>query len=161
MTMSRIVLTVLFAWFAIAPALCAEPLVHNALLLAARKALPEEISASDIGRGLSAGLWNPNGTAVAASFARPKSSLIFAFLRQPDGNFLAVDVSRVEGANLGKLGTAGRAGFERCETMPVKWLPRDDGLFQVVMRTRAWKAGQRHTASEPLVVKPDGTPVWR
>jgi hypothetical protein len=38
---------------------------------------------------------------------------------------------------------------------------RDDGLFQVIMRTRAWKSGKRYTVSEPLVIRADGTPLYR
>jgi len=74
---------------------------------------------------------------------------------------LAVEASGVEGGNFGKLGIAGRSGYDRFETTPTQWLQREDGWFQDVMRTRAWKAGKRYTVSEKLLIKPDGTVLWR
>ena len=70
-----------------------------------------------------------------------------------------IDVSGMEGANLGLIGPDRR--YDRVETTPLKWLHRDDGLFQIQMRTRAWKSGQRYTAAGTLVIKPDGTCVWQ
>ena len=140
-------------------ALASESDFQEALLVAARKALPKEISTNEVVRVLQAGLWNSNRTAVAVSVPSPKATVVFVFLRQTSGTWLAVDASGVEGGNFGKLG--GRSGYERFETKPVEWLGRDDGLFQVVMRTRAWKAGQRFTVSEALAIKPDGTVLWR
>lgn len=134
--------------------------IDDALLTAAGKALPEKISTDEITRTLKSGLWNPDKTAIAIALNGPKSSLIYVFLRQADGDYIAVDVSRVESANFGKLGT-GRTLYEKFETVPTECLHRDDGLFQVVMRTRAWSAGQRYTVSEPLVIRADGTPLWR
>ncbi len=139
----------------------ADSHLDDALLLAARKALSKEVSTNDIGSALKSGLWNTNRTAIAVSFPRPKASVIFVFLRQTDGSYLAADASGVEGGNFGKLGIAGRAGYDRFETTPIRWLHREDGWFQVVMRTRAWKAGQRYTVSEPLLIKPDGTVLYR
>jgi hypothetical protein len=134
---------------------------NDALLTAARKALPEEIAMNEMVKGFQAGLWNSNRTAVAVAFAKPKASLILIFLRQTDGAYIAADASGVEEGNLGKLGIAGRSGYDRLETKPLRWVSRDDGLLQVIMRTRAWRGGQRHTVSEPLLIKPDGTVLWR
>jgi hypothetical protein len=110
---------------------------------------------------LGTGLWNSNRTAIAIGIPKPKASLVFVFLRQTGGKYLAADCSGVEGGNFGKLGIAGRAAYGRFETTPVEWLHRDDGMFQVVMRTRAWKSGKRYTVTEPLVVTADGTPLYR
>jgi hypothetical protein len=139
----------------------AQPRLDDGLIVAARKALPQDISTNVIVRALGTGLWNSNKTAVAIVITKPKASLIFVLLRQTSGKYLAVDVGAVEGGNFGKLGTAGRAGYDRFETTPVEWLYRDDGMFQVVMRTRAWKLGKRYTVLEPLIIRPDGTPLWR
>jgi hypothetical protein len=139
----------------------ARPPVDDGLLIAARKALPQNISTNEIVRALGTGLWNSNRTAVAIAIAKPKASVLFVFLRQPGAKYLAVDVSGMEGANFGYLGTAGRAGYDRFETTPLKWLHRDDALFQVQMRTRAWKLGQRYTAAGTLIIKPDGTCLWQ
>ena len=55
----------------------------------------------------------------------------------------------------------GNTYMKRFETTPVAWLHRDDGLLGVSMRTRAWRSGQRYTVSEPLLIRPDGTVLWR
>jgi hypothetical protein len=159
--MFRAILSIITLALAAAPGTrAAEPRTDNALLAAARKALPQGISTGTMARALQGGLWKADRKAVAISLARPKGSVIFVFLRQPNGTYLAVDASGVEGGNFGKLGR-GRGDYERFATKPVQWLSRDDGLFQVVMRTRAWRAGRRYTVSEPLVIKPDGTVLWR
>jgi len=140
----------------------AQPRIDDALIVAARKALPQDLSTHDIVRVLRGGLWTTNGTALAIALARPKASVLFVFLRQAAGQYLAVDVSGMEGCNFGFLGTR-REDYDRFETTPVEWLRRDDGLFQVRMRTRAWKGGQRYTASGggTCVIRPDGTTIWQ
>lgn len=152
---------ILFALIAAASA--GEPQVDTALLAAAQKAMPREVTTNELVSVLQAGLWNSNRTAVAVSIAQPHptSSLVFLFLRQKDGTYLAVDARGVEGGNLGKLGIARRAGYIRFETTPTEWLHREDGRLQVVMRTRAWKDGKRYTASEPLLIGRNGTILWR
>ena len=152
---------ILFALIAAASA--GEPQVDTALLAAAQKAMPRGVTTNELVSVLQAGLWNSNRTAVAVSIAQPhsKSSLVFVFLHQNNGTYLAVDARGVEGGNLGKLGIARRAGYVRFETTPTEWLHREDGRLQVVMRTRAWKDGKRYTVSEPLLIGRNGTVLWR
>ena len=119
-----------------------------------------DVTDAEISQAAGKALWNTNKTAVALAVPRPKATRVLVFLRQPSGSFLTVDVSAVESGNFGKLGRS-RSEYTRFETAPIRWLPRDDGFFQVVMRTRAWAGRQRYTVSEPLVIKADGTPVWR
>lgn len=138
-----------------------EPSVDDALFAASRKSLPSDLSTSEIARVLSVGLWNPEKTAVAVSFARPEASLVLVFIRRGPDKYQAVDVSGVEGGNFGKLGIGGRKGYERFETTPVRWMHRDDGLYYVEIRTRAWKSGRRYTVSEPMLISTNGTPLWR
>lgn len=130
--------------------------VEDELLASARKALPQ-ISTNDVLRAIGHGLWNSNKTAVAIAIPKPgpKASFLFVFLRRGHGDYLAVDVSTMEGANLGYIGPDRH--YERVETAPLKWLDRDDGLFQIQMRTRAWSSGRRYTASGTLLIKSDGT----
>ncbi len=155
------VVLLLFVMFVAAGASAAGSDANDALLRAASKSLPRGISTNEIANAFANGLWNSNRTAVAVAFPRPKASVVFVFLRQTNGTYLAADASGVEGGNFGKLGIAGRKGYDRFETMPVRWMHREDGWFQVVMRTRAWKAGQRYTVSEPLLIKPNGTVLYR
>ena len=161
--MKSVVPLILFSIFVTASALAAEPRVPETLLASARNAFPQDITTNGMLRVLQAGLWNSNRTAFAVSFPRPrpKASVIFVFLQQTNDTYLAVDASGVEGGNLGVLGSRGRKDYERFETTPVKWLHRDDGRFQVVMRTRAWRAGKHYTVSENLLVSQGGTVLWR
>lgn len=160
--MMRLICGVL-AFLAIATNLgFAQVLVDSALFTNAQKALPVGVSTNEIAKALNAGLWNTNRTAVAISINRsPKPSLIFVFLKQADGRYIAGNVSGVETGNFGVLGSSGRSGYDRFETTPMEWLHREDGLFQITMRTRAWKSGQRYTVSEKLVIRKDGTPLYR
>lgn len=135
------------------------PVLDDRLLTAARKALPPKVSSNELAEALERGLWNSNKTAVAISIRRTKASPVFVFLRSEDGSYLASDISQVEGANIGFIGP--HAKYERIETEPIQWLPREDGWFQIVVRTRAWRSGKRYTAAEPLIIRPDGTPLWR
>ena len=128
--------------------------IEGKLMVSARRALPQ-ISTNEIAQAIGNGLWNSNRTAVAIAIPKPKASLLFVFLRQTHGDYLAVEVSSMEGANIGYLGPFRH--YDRVETTPLKWLHRDDGLFQIQMRTRAWNSGRRFTASGTLVIKPDGT----
>ena len=107
-----------------------------------------------------AALWNADRSAAAASMPAATGAGLFVFLRQDDGSFRSIDASRVEDANLGKLGRA-RSEFERIETRPVRWLPRSGGLFRITVQTRAWRQGRRETVEELLVLRPDGTVLWR
>lgn len=160
--MARVTVAALAGLFAIVCPAVAQPRVNDALLAATRKTLPQGTPTNELVRVLRAGIWNSNKTAVAISLARPKASLIFVFLRQTNGECLAVDVSGIEGANLGVIGDAKRAAYDRVETTPIKWLPREDGLFQILVRTRAWKSGQRYTVSRaPAVIKADGAITWQ
>ena len=111
-------------------------------------------------RSSGSALWNTNRTAVAVAISRPAPSLVYVFIRQRNDTFLTVDVSGVESGNFGKLGRS-RREYTRFETTPIKWLPRDDGYLQIVVRTRAWTGRQRYTVSEPLVIRADGSPVFR
>lgn len=139
----------------------AEAKIDAPLLAAVRKTLHADFSTNEVLRALSDGLWDRDKSALAVSIQRAKASLILVFLRQNNGDYLAVDVSAVENGNFGKLGTVRRADYDRFETVPVQWLQRSDGLFQLVMRTTAWKSGRRYTVSEPLIIKPNGTVLWR
>jgi hypothetical protein len=134
--------------------------VDAALLATAQKAMPRQIATNQLVQALESGLWNSNRTAVAVSVKQSKASVVFVFLRQTNGHYLATDASGVEGGNFGNLGRP-RTDYERFETTPVDWLNREDGWCQVVMRTRAWRDGQRYTVSEPLLIKPDGTILYR
>jgi hypothetical protein len=161
--MLRAILSICFALIACIHVVTGESRLDAALLAAGQKAMPGEIATNHLIRALETGLWNSNRTAVVVSVSQqhPKESVVFVFLRQPDGTYLAADASRVEAGNFGKLGLLPRTDYKRFETTPIEWLHRDDGLFQVRIRTRAWRDGQRYTVYEPLIIRPDGVVLYR
>ena len=123
--------------------------------------VPERISTESFRNGLSEALWSSTREAVALAFQDKSQTFAVVFVRMPDGRFSAADINAVEVGNFGKLGTK-PDHFRRFETKPVKWLKRSDNLFQVLMETKAWDAsGKALAASEPLVIKSDGTPLFR
>ena len=158
--MLRTITPILFTLLASIPALAGESRVDAALFAAAQKAMPRGIATNQLVRLVESGLWNSNRTALAVSITQPKASVIFVFLRQTNGTYVAADSSLVEDGNFGKLGRP-RTDYERFETIPVEWLPRSDGFFQVRMRTRAWRHGKRYTVSEALVISPEGRALYR
>jgi hypothetical protein len=129
-----------------------------ALIATGQKALSQKMTTNAVLTVLKNGIWNSNRTALAISSVGTKPSILFVFLKQKNNSYLAVDIGNVEGANFGKLGSH---TYDRFETVPTSWHPRDDGFFQVMMRTRAWKGPQRYTVSEPLVIRADGVVFWR
>ena len=141
----------MFAWVALS-----GPRPDTSLVAVAKHALPQSISSNEITVALRVGLWNSNRTAVAVCFTNSNTPTVWVFLKQASGEYLSVDVS-LEGLGLGHLGIGGRSAYDRLELTPLQWLHRDDGMFMVLMRTRAWKAGQRYTASKPILIRADGT----
>lgn len=105
-------------------------------------------------------LWNADGTAAVAASPGESGTQITAFLGQQDGSFRKIDLSAVENSNFGKLGRR-RTEYERFETTPIMWIPRLDGLLQIEIQTRAWHGGRRYTVSEPVLLRRDGTVLWR
>ena len=104
-------------------------------------------------------LWNDDGD--AAAFAGRDTEFNFdVYLQREDGSFLCIDASRIESTNLGKLGVES-AAYERIETTPVRWLDRSDSLLQVVVKTHVWKQGQKFSVEEALLIRKDGTVLWR
>lgn len=105
-------------------------------------------------------LWTADKRAAVSAMPGVSGTQVTAYVRQADGRFLEVDLSAVEGGNFGKLGRR-RAEYDRFETKPVEWIPRQDGLFQVKVQTQAWLDGQRYTVWEPVLFRADGTVFWR
>jgi len=151
-------MTHIFATLALGIALAVQPATaqqSDQLLRSAKAAWPGA-SVSELSSNLQSGIWRQDKAALAAC-----KTTCHIFIRQADGSFIAVDVSGVEGQNLGKLGVRERKDYSRVETHPIRWLSRRDGLLQVEMRTYAWLSGQRYSSTEYLLLRPDGTVLWR
>lgn len=106
-------------------------------------------------------LWNGDRSAAVATSRDGERTRVIAYVKQADGTFLEIDLSQVEGRNLGSLGLRSAADYDRIETTAVEWLPRENGLLQVVVRTRAWHSGQRFTVLKPVVFRTDGVVLWQ
>lgn len=104
--------------------------------------------------------WNIDRSAAVAATPGSSGTRVTAYLQQPDGTFLEIDLSAVENRNFGKLGRSA-AAYDSFETKPIEWLPRQDGLLQIRIQTQAWRSGKRYTVTEPLIFRPDGTVMWR
>jgi hypothetical protein len=137
-----------------------ESKINDKLMAAARHALSSTMDKKALDTMILGGLWNTNKTALVASHHKSGGSVVYIFIRQASGDFLPVDVSRVEEGNFGRLGFR-RTHYHRFETVPTEWSKRDDSKLQVWIRTRAWKNGQRFTVAEPVLVASDGTIFWR
>jgi hypothetical protein len=84
--MTRRTLSTLIALVLLSGAAYAQPPIDPALLDAARKAMPADLSTNVIAKTLDVGLWSSNRTAIAISINRvPKASVIFVFLKQRNG----------------------------------------------------------------------------
>jgi hypothetical protein len=105
-------------------------------------------------------LWNSDKSAAVAATPGTSGTRVTAYLQQQDGTFLEVDLSAVESGNFGKLGQR-PTEYDRFETKPTAWLPRQDDLLQVTIQTQAWRANQRYTVSEPVIIRPNGSVIWR
>lgn len=64
-----------------------------------------------------------------------------------------VDVSKVEAANLGKLGLRPRKAYSKIINFPTKWLQAGNNEYLVNITTQAWFEGQRYTVTEPVYIK--------
>ena len=92
-------------------------------------------------------LWNDEKSASASCSKDdiPICQIIIAAER--------VDVSQVTFVNLGKLGIVKLKEYERIVTYPVEWLKSNKEIQLVMFKTQAWRSGQRHTITEPVLVK--------
>lgn len=133
--------------------------------MARAHALKEGVGKSAIEAGLKAALWKEDKKAVAICFKKKDSTLCLVLIRTGEKKFSLIDVSRVEGMNLAKVG---EDKYTRVLTFPEKWRGPEDGwwstdkaLCQILFTTRSWVGKQRYTTAEPLVIREDLTPWWR
>ena len=105
-------------------------------------------------------LWNHDRTAAVSTLKKHKGTQLFVFLKR-DEQLLKLDISHVEGMNLGKLGRHRLNDYDRVESTAIEWVARDDDKFQIIIQTRAWKNGNRMTVSEALVFNRSGQVYWR
>lgn len=64
-----------------------------------------------------------------------------------------IDISSVEGANLGKLGIRSSNEYSKIINFPSKWLKASNDEYLVNITTQAWFEAQRYTVTEPVYIK--------
>jgi hypothetical protein len=140
---------------------CAADGMETELVQAAIKHLSQSFTEEDIRNSVKQGLWNAGRSAVVIALPGTKKTTIVMFIQGNGKSFKPVDISLVEDGSLGKIGIGGRKSCSKVESVPVEWIARDDECFQIKIRTRAWKDGQRYTVYEPLIVTADGRALYR
>ena len=119
----------------------------------------DNVSEESIQSGFKSGIWSSERNAYAIVFKKPNGSLCLVLLKQGDG-YKVIDVSSVETGNFGKLGY-NRAYYDNYETVPTKWYKSKNDNYQIEFTSHAWKNGNRFTIREPLIIKNNGTPIYR
>jgi hypothetical protein len=137
-------------------------------------AVPPRVTVSALAEGLEKAVWHPNRDDVAVGFegkeqvipdvrvARDAApiSFVVVFLLQPEGTYIAVDVSQVEKVNIGRIGPF--RSYRNAVSAPTRWVQRESDDVQLWLQTSAWDlTGQRYRSSEPLIITRDGRPLWR
>lgn len=123
--------------------------------------VPQGLSDERLRKGIAEALWSPEKKAVVLAFQSHPQTFVLSFVRTAEGVFAGADISAVELGNLGKLGLP-RERPKRIKTRPLKWMKRSDQLFQVLIETRVWKpSGEQVAASESLIIRSDGRPLFR
>lgn len=134
--------------------------ISEELVSVASNALPNGQSDAEVAAILEGRVSTSNGTALAVLVAQPGASLILVFIRQANGSYLAADASVIESAIFGGFGRP-RTDYERYESEILELEQRDDGLYRLRVRTRAWRMWQRYTGGDFILIRPDGTVLQR
>jgi len=137
------------------PAAAAES--GDRLVVAAQAIMPSGTALTEIGSALRGGVWRQDQAAVAVTLPRENETLVYVFVRQPDGSYAATDATRV--ISLAAFGFFGWPAeeFERFEIQPLDWAMREGGLSLLFTQVRAWREGQRYTSSDVFFVGADGS----
>lgn len=119
--------------------------------------LPKRASSAALSRVL----WGPDNSAVAVSVSDGTNSSVFACVRV-DGRFKWLDLTSVEGPQLGILGRP-RSDFARAEQTPTRWAAATQSTPQMIwVRSRFWdKAGHRYTVEQEVSITPSGQIGWK
>lgn len=107
------------------------------------------------------GLWSEDQTAAAVSIRDEYRNHIYVLVAQPAGGFFVVDITPIEQALVGKLGTFDKSEYEHLETHPAEWLSKSYDHWILSVRLEAWREGRRYVVDGPVVIKFDGTIVWQ
>lgn len=104
--------------------------------------------------------WNADKTLAVYTKNVAKRTKVIILIKQ-DQYSRDIDISQVEGMNLGKLALYRNDYYDRVETKPIEWVYRDDGKFQVNIQTQVWKNDKRQTVKESVTFDKNGKVYWR
>jgi hypothetical protein len=128
--------------------------------------VPAEVSMAGLEAALTTALWHEASRSAAVAVPAEGRTFVAAFVNVGSGRYVAVDISDIEGRNIGGIGP--HREYVRRESAPVEWLAwsPEPGTpatrLDLHVRTRVWDAsGRRYTGTDALRFAADGTPLWR
>jgi len=124
------------------------------MLKVAQKLSPKQNEAN-LTETLKTGAWSYDKNEVIVNL----ENKIYLFMTNTSGNVMAVDLSKVEKSNIGKIGP--NRHYEKVQTKVTEWLEDSPSKLQIKLETTAWSKGKRYRAFEPLIVQRDGKVLWR
>lgn len=130
---------------------------ENALFSVVSGALKNHEKSYNVNELIYNGKWNSDKTALVIFVPDGLSSLLYVFVKQDGGAFIAVDISyRVNREMDYKLGR-NRNYYEKYVQTPVIVNMRNEYVVGIGIKTQAWKDGQRYTVeTKPTLIKKNG-----
>ncbi len=107
-------------------------------------------------------VWDSRGEAVAVGISSGNASSVFVCVKLASGEFKWIDVSSVEGPNLGVLGRP-RSDFVRIQHVPTEWKSGSNtALRYITIKTVFWdKANKRYAISQNVAISDTGEFGWK
>ncbi|WP_444909964.1 hypothetical protein [Microbulbifer sp. TRSA005] len=118
----------------------------------------KNISREKLSLAIDQGKWNKWKSAYALCYKEESSQCYLIIFGAGDPH--VTDMSKIEHANLGKLGAPGTK-YKNVKTTVTKWFYSDNRFFQLELKTVAYRDGQRLTVTEPVFVKKNGELIYR
>jgi hypothetical protein len=129
-------------------------------------AVPAGVSMARLESAVTTALWHDGSGSAAVTVPGEGRTFIAAFVSVSGKRVVAVDISEIEGRNIGGIGP--HREYARRESAPVEWLEwsPEPGTpatrLDLRVRTRVWdSSGRRYTGTDVLRFAADGTPLWR
>lgn len=129
---------------------------EHKLLERAQQVLPAGYSDELMRRTFTQSLSNSNLNAALSVFEAEKGSLIYLFIRQPDGQYVAVDLSHLEAQNIQALSQGHNGTFDRIESHPNGLSFGEDFVFEAEISTSVLSGSQMKQHSASVRVNPNG-----
>ncbi len=136
--MLRCLIVLFICTLSLPPTVSADDVDVDELLSVSSRIVGDEVTDAELSNAIAAGLWNDQRTALAIAIPGPNRTLLIALVQQASGDFIAADISRIEGALFRTIGLADRTSYERYRTTPDHWRKAGDHGHLLVVRLEAW-----------------------